>query len=69
MNSSGVDGVRGAFASSISSLVLTVSVVPIPISSALVVSGVLITIVLAQSLLVTVGVLVPLRDRHVVHVN
>lgn len=55
--------------SSVSSLILTVSVVPIPISSALVVSGVLITIVLAQSLLVTVRMLVPLRDRHVVHVN
>lgn len=55
--------------SSVSSLILTISVVPIPVSSALVVSGVLITIVLAQSLLVTVRVLVPLRDRHVVHVN
>lgn len=55
--------------SSVSSLILTISVVPIPVSPALVVSGVLITSVLAKSLLVAIAVLVSLRDRHVVHVN
>lgn len=52
--------------SSVSSSILTISVTPIPHSSALVVSGVLLTRVLAHSLLVTVSVLVPLSDRHVV---